>query len=237
MKAQEPDPTDEYFDVVNSDGSPTGQIKRRVDVHRDGDWHRAFHCWVTLRDGDGEPAILFQRRSPNKDTYPGHLDVAVGGHFRAGEGFDDVVREIDEELGIAPPPASLVHIGRRWAEGVTSRWIDREIEDVHVYCLTEPVSTLGPSFEEIIEIDVVLFRDIERLFDGTRTQIPSRRFPVRPDSTLEPEITAQVTREDFIPVADQYWRQGSRAAVSVLSGEPEVELKLERCFGQGEQES
>jgi isopentenyldiphosphate isomerase len=226
MNRREPDPADEFFDVVDADGNPTGQVKRRSDVHRDGDWHCAFHCWVALRNEGEEPAILFQRRSLSKDTFPGFLDVAVGGHYRAGEGFDDVVREIEEELGIAPPQESLVKIGRRWAEGITESWADREIEDVYVYCMTEPVIALRPSFEEITAVDVISFNAIESLFDGRDPIIPSRRFLVQTDNTLYMEIAAQVTLDDFIPVRDEYWPAGSRAAVSILEGYQGVNLEL-----------
>jgi isopentenyldiphosphate isomerase len=226
MRREEPDPTEEYFDVVDIDGVPTGQVKRRSDVHQDGDWHRAFHCWIALRSNGGEPAILFQRRSSQKDTYPECLDVAVGGHYRAGEGFDDVVREIEEELGIAPPQDALVNIGRRWAEGITEAWIDREIEDVYVYPLTAPVATLQPAYEEITAVDVITLRALEALFDERQPIAPSRRFPVRPDNTLADEVVAEVTLSDFIPVQDSYWPLGSRAAIQVLQGQQCVRLDL-----------
>ena len=97
------DPLDELFDVLNQDGSPTGQVKRRGDVHSDGDWHRAFHLWLVARDEYGIDRVLFQRRASGKDTWPDHLDVAVGGHFRAGETIEDAVREIDEEIPYLTP--------------------------------------------------------------------------------------------------------------------------------------
>lgn len=227
MRPQEPDPADEYFDVVDADGQPTGEIKRRSDVHKDGNWHCAFHCWVTLRTEAGEPAVLFQRRSLNKDTYPNWLDVAVGGHYRAGEGFDEVVREIEEELGIAPPSGELVRVGRRWAEGITDSWIDREIEDVYVHCLSVPVETLRPSFEEITAVDVIAAHDIEALSAGQVEAVSSQRFTVRPDNTLAEPVEAEVRITEFIPVTDAYWLAGSRAAVAVLNGETGVELTLE----------
>jgi isopentenyldiphosphate isomerase len=226
MRPVEPDPTEEFFDVVDRDGIPTGEIKRRSDVHQDGDWHRAFHCWVALRSPDHEPAILFQRRSHNKDTYPGHLDVAVGGHYRAGEGFEDVVREIEEELGICPPTEGLVNVGRRWAEGITDSWIDREIEDVYVHCLEQPVDSLRPAFEEITAVDVITSVTIEALFAGRMEQASTLRYPVQPDNTLAEAVSGVVTLEDFIPVRDEYWLEGARVAVSVLNGEPGVRLTL-----------
>lgn len=226
MRPQEPDPRDELFDVVDEFGQPTGQVKRRSDVHQDGDWHCAFHCWVVLEDDAGEPAVLFQRRSMNKDTYPAHLDVAVGGHYRSGEGFDEVVREIEEELGIAPPNDDLIRIGRRWAEGVTPGWIDREIEDVFVYRLTSPVSELEPSFDEITAVDVITARAIVALFSNGEKRVPSQRFHVSPENTLQSPVPATVAIEDFIPVSDAYWPRGTRAAVAVLEGQPDVRLEL-----------
>jgi isopentenyldiphosphate isomerase len=224
MHAREPDPHNEFFDVVDRHGTPTGEVKRRSAVHQDGDWHRAFHCWVVVNDHAGEPAIVFQRRSLNKDTHPERLDVAVGGHYRAGEGFDEVVREIDEELGISPPREQLVPIGRRWAEGISDRWVDREIQDVYVHCLVDQVSTLRPSFEEITALDVIPAGDIHRLFDGASQRIATMRYSVNPDNTLAASKTAEVDLDDFIPVSDHYWTSGTRAAVSVLSGKQGVTL-------------
>ena len=37
----------------------------------------------------------------SKDTWPGALDVAVGGHLRAGETLAEAVREAEEEIGLA----------------------------------------------------------------------------------------------------------------------------------------
>lgn len=226
MRPQEPDPADEHFDIVDARGQPTGRIKRRSDVHRDGDWHRAFHCWIARQTDGGEPSVLFQRRSANKDTFPGHLDVAVGGHFRAGEGFDEVVREIEEELGFAPSKDQLIPIGRRWCEAVTESWVDREIEDVYVHCLTVPVESLRPSYEEITAIDVIAVRDVVALYEEARRTISSQRFVVEPDNSLTAPEIAAVAVDDFIPVSDGYWVAGARAAVAVLNGEQGVTLKL-----------
>src|SRR5688572_13467258 len=35
--AQDPN---EPFDVIHADGTPTGRVKTRAEIHRDGDWHR-----------------------------------------------------------------------------------------------------------------------------------------------------------------------------------------------------
>jgi isopentenyldiphosphate isomerase len=229
MRHVEPDPSREYFDVVDVDGNLTGVMKRRDEVHRDGDWHRAFHLWVVARaEPDGAPAVIFQRRARTKDTYPDLLDVTVGGHYRAGEGFDDVVREIEEEIGIAPPNGDLIEIGRRWAEGIYDAVKDREIEDVYVFALDRPVADLRPSYEEITALDVIRVVDIESLLVQGERSVPSVRYHVRPDNSLEPPEHVVVTASDFIPVTDGYWVHGTRAAAAVLNGKADVRLELRR---------
>jgi isopentenyldiphosphate isomerase len=123
-----PQNPDELFDVVNEDGTPTGVVKRRADVHRDGDWHRAIHVWVYGVNAGG-PFVLFNRRGLLKDTYPGRLDVTVGGHLGAGESAEQAFREIHEEIGIEPDRDRMQFLCTRKAYGE----VERELQDVYLY--------------------------------------------------------------------------------------------------------
>ena len=51
----------EMLDIYDEEGRHIG-VKERGSVHRDGDWHRVFHCWVVQRDACGRDLVLFQRR-------------------------------------------------------------------------------------------------------------------------------------------------------------------------------
>jgi len=73
----------EFFDVLDKNGNPTGQVKDRNDVHRDGDWHKAVHIWIINFKGE----LLIQKRSPNKDTGAGQWDISAAGHMPAGGGL------------------------------------------------------------------------------------------------------------------------------------------------------
>ena len=84
---------DEILDVFDERGRHLG-TKRRADVHRDGDWHLAFHLWVVAPAG-----VLLQRRARGKSSWPGFLDASAAGHLLAGEAIRDGLREADEELG------------------------------------------------------------------------------------------------------------------------------------------
>ena len=60
----------EYFDVCNEQGEPTGETVSREIAHRDGILHRTSHVWI-LREKAGKKQVLLQKRSKQKDSYPG----------------------------------------------------------------------------------------------------------------------------------------------------------------------
>jgi isopentenyldiphosphate isomerase len=116
---------DELLDVVDDRGSHVG-TKRRADVHRDGDWHLAFHLWVVRADG-----VLLQRRAATKGSWPGRLDASAAGHLLAGEVVADGLREAEEELGVAYAFEELTPLGvHRVADGERDGAINRELQHV-----------------------------------------------------------------------------------------------------------
>ena len=117
------------LEVLDEAGLPTGALKARAAIHRDGDWHRAFHLWVMHPDG----RVLLQRRAPQKDLAGGKVDVSVAGHLRPGETLLDILREAEEEIGLALRPGDLdfletIRSVRRYPSGE----VDREFQDVYV---------------------------------------------------------------------------------------------------------
>ena len=62
------EPPPSQWDPPTSRPVGTGAIKARAAVHRDRDWHRSVHVW--LLDPVGR-ALLLQKRSMKKDTFPG----------------------------------------------------------------------------------------------------------------------------------------------------------------------
>jgi isopentenyldiphosphate isomerase len=92
-----PDWGEEFFPVPQ----PTGEVKKRSQVHKDGDWHRSMHLWIYQSDSANKNVrVLLQRRSPYKDTHPNLLDVSCAGHVNAGDDIlETTMREMEEELG------------------------------------------------------------------------------------------------------------------------------------------
>ena len=102
----------EYFDILNEDGSKTGEIKERSLVHKDGDLHGTAHIWILRSNNKGTFDLLLQKRSENKDSFPGCYDISSAGHIASGDDFkESAIRELGEELGINASDDELKFIG------------------------------------------------------------------------------------------------------------------------------
>ncbi|WP_343210383.1 NUDIX hydrolase [Anaerolentibacter hominis] len=99
----------ELFDLLDERGAKTGYKKEREAVHRDGDRHGTVHIWLTRRNQDtGRHELLLQKRSSEKDAFPGCYDISSAGHIQAGdEPLPSALRELEEELGIVASPEEL----------------------------------------------------------------------------------------------------------------------------------
>lgn len=156
----------EQLDLCDERGRPLSRGKARGLVHRDGDWHRAFHCWVVVSGelGGGQAPtlraerahLLLQRRSLQKETWPGLWDVSVGGHYQAGEGIEGGLREIQEELGLTVQADELAHAGWRREEVLHENGIiEREIQDVFFLRRSLRLGDLHPDPAEVSAVALV----------------------------------------------------------------------------------
>lgn len=103
----------EILDIVDAEGNPTGKTVERTVAHRDGIPHRTSHVWL-LRRRNGAVEVLLQKRSLQKDSFPGCWDISSAGHIPAGSGYrDSAVRELREELGLTVQEDELISCGRR----------------------------------------------------------------------------------------------------------------------------
>ncbi len=161
----------EMIDLRNRDGSRTGEVKERTLVHRDGDLHGTSHVWLVRRRPDrGSADVLLQKRSADKDSFPGYYDISSAGHIPAGQDFlESAVRELGEELGIAAKPEELhflfSHIGYHEQEFYGSLFKNHEYSYVYLYeCDLEPQEMkLQDS-----EVESVLWIDYRECLDGIR---------------------------------------------------------------------
>ena len=99
---------EEIFDIIDTQGNPTGETVTREKAYAEGIPHRTAHIWI-IREKYGRTEVLLQKRSMNKDSFPGKFDTSSAGHIQAGdEPLESALRELGEELGIQATPEQLV---------------------------------------------------------------------------------------------------------------------------------
>ncbi len=209
--AQDPD---ELFDVIDMTGAPTGVVKRRADVHRDGDWHRAIHVWIYGRDDDGE-FLLLQRRGLDKDSWPGSLDAPAAGHLTAGETPEDAFREIEEELGITPDVSLLRHAGTRVIADEEPDRMDREYEEVFLLRDDRPLADYRPDPVEVDALARVPLETWLALLFGEASSVEATVM----DAASRAVDPLTVTTDQLIPSPDRYYARVAVACRRALAGE------------------
>ncbi len=160
----------EYFDVVNEEGNPTGKRISRDKAHRKGIPHRTAHVWI-IRTNQGRTEILLQKRSEEKDSFPGMFDTSSAGHIPAGdEPLESAIRELSEELGITAVSDQLHYAGtfhiqyEKEFHGKLFR--DNEITSVYVY--DQPVEISRLTLQES-EVSEVRWFDLEEVWNEIQT--------------------------------------------------------------------
>ena len=162
--------TQEYLDIVDESGRPVGKTIPRDEAHRDGILHRTAHVWITRKNSHGYD-ILLQKRSEEKDSFPGLYDTSSAGHIPAGDGpLESAVRELAEELGITASEKELHYAGSfriRYEEEFHGKMFrDNEVTSVYVYEGLVDIKTLTLQEAEISE---VRWFDLEEVWNEIKT--------------------------------------------------------------------
>lgn len=157
----------EWFDIVDENGHPTGEIVEREYAHRHGVRHRTAHLWL-LREKDGHIQILLQKRSANKDSHPGCYDISSAGHIPAGVDYrPSAIRELKEELGVDADEKDLVFCADRrviWDDTFHGKpFCDRQVSRVFLMWLDLPEEkfVVDPN-----EVESVCWMDFEACCHG-----------------------------------------------------------------------
>ena len=146
----------EYLDIVNENGFPTGEVVSRDDAHAAGIRHRTAHVWV-IKENKGRTDILLQKRSMEKESFPGMYDTSSAGHIPAGsEPLPSALRELREELGIDAPEDLIRYAGVftvRYEKEFHGRlYRDNEVTWVYVYSAPVDIRSLTLQKDEVDEV-------------------------------------------------------------------------------------
>ena len=164
---------DEYVDILEPNGTATGQQILKSEAHKKGIFHPTVHIWFYTADG----LVLIQQRAKNKDTFPLHWDVSVAGHIVAGEAIPDAaIREVEEEIGVHITSDDLQEIGVFKSEQrPKAYWFDNEFHHTFLCLLTVPLDQLTKQDSEVAALKLISVTDLETeviKFHGTHSFVP-----------------------------------------------------------------
>ncbi|WP_067036279.1 NUDIX hydrolase [Allomuricauda sp. CP2A] len=144
---------DEWVDILDEQGNPTGQSCLKSEAHRKGLFHPTVHVWLYTKDG----RVLIQQRGKHKATHPLLWDVSVAGHVASGEDLKvAAVREVAEEVGLPISETDLEPIGSfKAVHKISKHFIDAEFHHVFLCELQVPLSNLTKQDSEVDALDLI----------------------------------------------------------------------------------
>lgn len=203
----------ERFDIYDEALNHIG-VKPRDAVHRDGDWHQVFHCWVIGRESAGAAFVVLQKRTLDRD-YPGKIDISAAGHLAAGENVCDGVREIEEELGLKVAFEDLTPLGIRLGATKIGDFIDCQFCHVYFYECNQPLASFRYQKEEILGLVKLPIEPGIRLFTGEAASVTVEAIGLGSN-------TIELTKADFIHSLDNYLLKTLILARRYFAGEAQL---------------
>lgn len=165
----------EYLDIRTKDGKKTGNIKEREKIHEDGDIHGTSHVWIVRKNEEGEYELLLQKRSANKDAYPGCYDISSAGHIPAGQDYlSSAIRELYEELGIKAQEEELVFLGihEGYSEEIFYGKPFKNHEISYVYLYEQPIDITKLCLQES-EVQSVKWMTLSKCYEKAKNKNPN----------------------------------------------------------------
>lgn len=210
---------EEIFDIYDGTGKQLGITKAKSEVHKNGFWHKSFHCWIIYKDDNGNDFIVLQKRSSNKKSWPNRLDISAAGHYTAGEGIEGGLREIKEELGIEISKDVLIPLGIRVCiEEFDSKSINHEFQDLFFLIDNRALTDYRMSTDEVSGLVTIPVKEGIRLFAKEITNISALGYVLNNESLIQKQIF-DIKLEDFIPTLDNYYFKIMILAERALRGE------------------
>ena len=152
----------EYLDVLDKNGSPTGEKKSKADIHRDGDWHRVVHVWVL----NSNQELLVQKRSEKMDTDPNLWDISSAGHVSADEtSLIAAIRETGEELGLKLSSYDFEYLFTLTQQAILhgGTYINNEFSDVYLVTGDYNLAAFTLQKDELSGVKWIPYKELKQL--------------------------------------------------------------------------
>lgn len=208
--------TEELIDIYDENMNPIGTAPRS-QVHKEGLWHKAFHCWIARNN-----KVIFQQRSFQKIESPGLLGVSAAGHLSAGEAPKDGIREIEEELGIKVDFDKLTKLYTGTHAGNKNNYINNEFNPTYLLESEIDLAELKLQPEEVDGIYEAEVENILKLFRGEVNFIKLSGYKRTAENSLE-KSEIKVKREDFEPKGSEFYIKAMETIKRYFNGQKTFE--------------
>lgn len=140
---------DEMVDVLTETGKFTDNVEMKQLCHKKGLWHKAVAVFII----NSKKQVLLQKRSKNKKMWPDMWDISAGGHVLAGEfGFQAIIREIKEELGLSVKKEEIIFIGCSTSINKKGDILNKHFNEYYIVTKDIDEKNLSLQKEEVSEV-------------------------------------------------------------------------------------
>lgn len=158
---------DEMLDVLTETGKFTDNVEMKQLCHKKGLWHKAVAVFII----NSKKQVLLQKRSKNKKMWPDMWDISAGGHVLAGEfGFQAIIREIKEELGLSVKKEEIIFIGCSTSINKKGDILNKHFNEYYVVTKDIDEKKLKLQKEEVSEVKWInkeeIIERIKNNYDG-----------------------------------------------------------------------
>lgn len=154
----------EFFDVINEKGDYTGEVETREKCHKEGLWHKAVAVFII----NSKKQVLLQKRSALKKAWPNMWDISAGGHVLSKEfGFQSIIRELKEELGVDINQRDILFIGSAISSEENGNMKNNHFNEYYIVNKEIDTSKLKIQEEEVSDVKWFEMNEIiERINDN-----------------------------------------------------------------------
>lgn len=227
MKTKDKEDLDELVDIYSSTQQFLGIAKKLEEVHRDGDWHRTFHCWIVNPNYENG-SMLLQWRGNWKRNWPGRVDAAAAGHYEHGESLEGGLRELKEELGIEINHEDLIDVGvRLTVEDFENGVKNREFQDVRFLLDNRNISEYTVNYPEVGGLVYLTIDAGLRLLSNETKSEDCHGFiyeQASDNSITKRDGVFTLTNDNFIPSIDRYAYKSFIIASRIIRGDKHLQI-------------
>lgn len=195
---------DDIIDIYDENMNYLGTASRS-QAHREGLWHKAFHCWIVKRSPDRDHKVWLQLRGVYAN-HPNLLDISAAGHLKSGETPKDGIKHIEEELGLKVDFDKLTKLFTETHVYISDQYINHEFNPTYLLETNKELSELKLAPGEVGGIFEVSVKDLYNLFNNKVSQIYSQGYALNHMGDLKPQ-TGSVNLKNFVAHDLKYYQK------------------------------